>query len=131
MAQNLNVTGIWLPFFMLLYLFLALRVVKVRRKELIGLGTGESKVLLKAVRVHGNFSEYIPLLALAIITLELRGLETWALHLIFATAFLARVLVLQGLTKSSGVSWQRFIGNGLTFLLYLTCSMIHLVISLN
>ena len=44
-----------------LYFFLSLRVIRMRRRERIALGDGENARLERAIRVHANFAEYVPL----------------------------------------------------------------------
>lgn len=126
---NLNATGIWISLFIFLYIFLAYRVIMLRRGSQIGLGTGENKDLLKAVRIHGNYSEYIPLLILAISILEMRGLRTPFIHLMFAAGFLGRLMILQGISKSVGFSYGRFIGNAMTFVVLLIAGIWNLALS--
>ena len=45
----------------LFYIYLSLSVVKVRFGDKISLGTSENRALEKAVRIHGNFAEYVPI----------------------------------------------------------------------
>lgn len=43
-----------------MFVWLALQVVKYRRKHKISLGDGGIDELTRAIRAHGNFSEYVP-----------------------------------------------------------------------
>ncbi len=45
----------------LMCVWLALQVIKHRRKHKVSLGDGGIDELAKAIRAHGNFSEYVPL----------------------------------------------------------------------
>lgn len=45
----------------LMYVWLALQVIKNRRKHKISLGDGGIDELAKAIRAHGNFAEYVPM----------------------------------------------------------------------
>lgn len=62
------VTAMFAGFLAPLYIFLALRVIGVRRSARIALGDGGDTVLARRIRVHANFAEYAPL------TLVLMGL---------------------------------------------------------
>jgi uncharacterized membrane protein YecN with MAPEG domain len=44
-----------------LYIYLSAEVTRLRVKYQVGLGDGKRLDLLKAIRIHGNFSEYAPL----------------------------------------------------------------------
>lgn len=43
------------------YIFLSVRVVRIRRQEKVGIGDGNNVRLRRAIRAHGNFAEYVPL----------------------------------------------------------------------
>ena len=45
------------------------------------MGTGDDPALARAVRAHGNCSEYLPLGLVVLSAMELAGLAPWFLHL--------------------------------------------------
>jgi uncharacterized protein len=99
----------------LLYAVLSLRVMLHRLSSKVGVGTGGDAVLTRKVRVHANFSEYVPLALLMLALLELAGIRA-ALLWTFGIALLAgRVLHAIGLGGSAGYSFGRFCGALLTF----------------
>ncbi len=61
------------PFFAavlaLFYVFLSLKVVRQRLSKGIKLGTGSEQGLEEAMRIHANFSEYVPLALLLMLSL--------------------------------------------------------------
>lgn len=130
MNITLNATGIWLGVFTVFYILLALHVVRMRWVTKTGLGVGEDRRMLKAVRIHGNFSEYIPLMILSIALLEIRGISSQWIHTLFCAAFLGRVLICIGITKTSNFSIPRFSGNNLTFMTLLAAGIWHFILSL-
>ena len=101
----------------LLYVALALRVVLLRKGRGVGIGTGGDAELARAVRVHGNFAEYVPLALLLLALLELAGTPSGLLWAFGLGLLLARVLHALGLARASGYSAGRFGGTLLTFLL--------------
>lgn len=131
MNEALNVSGIWFALFTILYVLLTLHVVRMRWVTKTGLGTGEDRRMLKAVRIHGNFAEYIPLIFIGLVLLELRGVSTTWLHIFYGAAFSGRLLITMGITKTGNFSPYRFVGNNLTFIVLLAAGIWNLVISLS
>lgn len=106
----LPVTSLFAALLTLLYIVLAVRIIRLRWKERVGLGTGESQPLNVAVRVHGNFAEYVPLGLVLMALMELAGATAQFLFFIGGLLFVARIFHAIGLTKSVGVSIYRTIG---------------------
>lgn len=100
----------------LLMLLLAWRVVARRRSAKIGLGTGGDYVLERAIRAHGNFSEYVPLALLMLALLELSGLDAPWIWAFGAMLLIGRLLHAQGLSRKSGTSFGRFYGTLFTWI---------------
>jgi len=100
----------------LMMLFLAARVVLHRRSAQVGIGDGGDKYLLRKIRVHGNFIEYVPMALLLLALLELSGLAAMWLWTLGGGLLLGRTLHAIGLSKRSGISIPRFWGTVLTWL---------------
>jgi uncharacterized membrane protein YecN with MAPEG domain len=107
----------------LILLGLSARVVGLRRKHQVGIGTGAVTALERAVRAQANFTEYVPLALLLIALLELNGLDAWVIHGFGAVLVIGRVLHAQGLNRSAGTSAGRFIGTLLTWLVLLAAGL--------
>lgn len=97
------------------YVVLAFLVIRQRFKLRIGLGDGQQPELVKVVRIHGNFAEYVPFLLLLLLILELQGAALWQLHLVGALTLGGRLCHAVGLLRSSGTSVPRFFGMISTF----------------
>lgn len=109
----------------LLLLALSFQVVGLRRKHQIGLGTGEAPALERAVRVHANFCEYVPIALLLLLVLELSGpLPAWLLHVLGVMLVIGRILHAVGLSRSAGTSSGRFVGTLLTWLMILVAGLL-------
>lgn len=98
-----------------LILALGYWVTRVRHSERVGLGLGESKPLEKAVRIHGNAVENVPLAMLLLLLVEMSGYAPWVIHALGASVVVARLLHISGIMKSRGVSFGRFWGMALTW----------------
>lgn len=117
--EQIAITGLYASLLTLLYFVLAVRIIKLRWRDKVPLGTGESKDLHKAVRIHANFAEYAPLVLVLMLMMELTGASVLMLHSIGGVFFIGRVLHAIGITKTSSTSWMRFCGMVSTFLVML------------
>lgn len=97
------------------YVVLTVMVIRQRFKFRVGLGDGQQPELVKVVRIHGNFAEYVPFLLLLLLILEMQGAALWQLHLVGALTLGGRLCHAVGLLLSSGTSAPRFIGVLSTF----------------
>ncbi|MDZ7790250.1 MAG: MAPEG family protein [Xanthomonadales bacterium] len=115
----------------LVFLALAFRVVSLRRRLKVGLGSGGHEELDRAVRTHANFSEYVPL-ALVLLALVEAGTAApvWTVHLLGLVLLLGRLLHgFLGLNRQSGYSVGRFWGTSMTWLFILVAGVMLLATS--
>lgn len=94
------VTPLYAGLLAIWFFALSYRVV-LQRGHGIGLGDGGDPELLRRIRGHGNFAEYVPLILLMMALLELSKHSTLLLHALGVTLLLARVL--HGLALSFGL----------------------------
>jgi uncharacterized membrane protein YecN with MAPEG domain len=104
------ITALYSGVLALLLLALTLRVVRLRWKFRVGLGDGGDRALARAIRVHANAAEHVPVALLLLLVAELDRASPALLHGCGAGLVLARVLHAQGLGRSAGASWQRTAG---------------------
>ncbi len=73
-----------LPFYaallVLLFVVLSIRTLRLRRGLKIGVGDGGNPQMLRAMRVHSNFAEYVPLALLMVYLVEGRGAHPVFVH---------------------------------------------------
>lgn len=108
----------------LVFLILSARVVMMRGSGGISLGDGGNPVMLRRIRAHANFAEYVPLLLLMIGFLESSGLSAPALHGLGATLLVARLLHGYALSFTTSFKFGRMVGAALTFLLLLVVGVL-------
>ena len=109
----------------LVFLMLSARVVQGRGKGGVSLGDGGQPELLRRIRGHANFAEYVPLQLLLLALLEGNGgLAAWALHALGATLVVSRLL--HGFAMSFTEKWVfgRFYGTVLSFTLLLLLGLL-------
>lgn len=100
----------------LLLIVLAAPVSLYRMRHRIGMGDGGDALLIRRIRVHANFIEYVPMALLSLLLLELAGLPAVWLWGFGSALLLGRVMHAIGLSRSSGKTFGRFYGTGLTWL---------------
>lgn len=75
-----HIAATYAALLVLLFLALTFRALSRRFASRIVLGTGGDRGLERAVRVHANFAEYVPVFLAALIAAELCGAPAVALH---------------------------------------------------
>ena len=115
----LNIIPLYTCLLTVFYIILCFRVIYLRRLLRVGLGHGDQSQLRRAIRVHGNFQEYVPLSLLIILILELNNSDPILLHFLGSTLLLSRIIHAIGLIKHGGSSPGRFFGTGLNYLMLL------------
>lgn len=88
-----HITSLYASLLALIYLFLSVRVVLSRTTHNVSLGTPEEVTeLTKKIRVHGNFSEYIPFWLILMALLEISNWKPLFLHSMWIAFILGRIL---------------------------------------
>ena len=111
----LHITGLYASILGFLIIFLAYRVVNFRKTKRVGIGDNGDKLGMRAIRVHANATEYIPILIILMAIYELNGGAVLVLHIIGIISVFARILHAFGLSGSSGISFGRFYGTAITW----------------
>ncbi|HWT08593.1 MAG TPA: MAPEG family protein [Roseomonas sp.] len=75
-----HIAATYAALLILLFLALTFRALSRRFAAQIVLGTGGDRGLERAVRVHANFAEYVPVFLAALVAAELCGAPAAALH---------------------------------------------------
>ena len=128
--MSIQITAVYASLLAILYIVLSYRVAQRRMRFQVGLGTGQNTELERAVRIHGNFAEYVPFTLLLLAFFEAGGGPAWAVHVAGAGLLVARGLHALGLTQSSGRSPGRFSGVVTTSLIMVALAIGNLVLRL-
>jgi len=108
-------TGLYAALCALIVLALALRVIVLRWSTKTGLGDGGDRGLARAIRVHGNAIEYVPLALILMLVVELGGASHALIHGCGVALVAARIAHAFGLARSAGTSPGRLVGTTVTF----------------
>lgn len=91
-------TAFYAAFLGMAFVFLSVRTLRLRRSLQIPIGDAGNKVMLRAMRAHSNFAEYVPLSLFLIYFVEIQGAHRFLIH------GLCLCLVVGRLTHAFGVS---------------------------
>lgn len=98
-ALYCSLLAIWL-------FILSIRVIGLRGNPafaFIAQGSGDEDLLQRAIRAHGNLTEYAPMMLIVLYLLETSGAESNALHLLGGSFLIGRLMhgICMGFMRSS------------------------------
>jgi uncharacterized membrane protein YecN with MAPEG domain len=105
----------------LLFFYLSLRTIRLRRRLKIGIGSSDNHEMLRGMRVHSNFAEYVPLTLLLIYLVEIQGAASGFVHALGLCLLLGRVLHAYGVSQVREKFVYRVSGMAMTFTTLLLC----------
>ena len=83
----------------LVFVVLSVRTLLLRRRLGIAIGTGEDPELTRAMRVHSNFSEYVPLALILFYFLEVETDADLWIHVLCVSLIVGRLLHAYGVSQ--------------------------------
>lgn len=108
----------------IVFICLTLYVVAGRWEHKIGLGDGGNPDMLKRVRIHGNFAEFVPFALLLLFLTDYAQYSAAVIHSLGIMLVVGRVCHIIALKLSRGFTWVRAVGVVLTLAVILTCSVL-------
>jgi len=113
----------------LLFVVLSVRTLRLRRRLRVAVGDHGNEVLLRAMRVHANFAEYVPLALLLIYFVELSGAGAAWVHAMGTSLLVGRLAHAIGVSRvHEDVRW-RVVGMTLTLVPIVTAALRLLVLA--
>jgi uncharacterized membrane protein YecN with MAPEG domain len=97
----LNVTALYTGILLVMLVVLSLYVVKGRWVNKVGLGDAGNADMLKRMRTHANFVEYVPLALIGMYLLEVTKHSALILHALGIALVVARLLHAYGMNRRS------------------------------
>ena len=107
----------------LIFVVLSLRTIRLRRKLLVGIGTGNNKQLERAIGVHANCAEYMPIALLLIFFMESHTDSATWVHVLAIALLLGRTLHAYGVSQINENIRYRVAGMILTFFSIISASV--------
>jgi uncharacterized protein len=108
------IVGFYAASLALLYLVLTFRTIFLRGKLRVAPGDGKQEPLQRAIRVHANFNEYVPLGLILLFLVASSGSSILLLHGLGVALLLGRLLHALGVSRSPEPLILRQLGMVLT-----------------
>ena len=107
----------------LIFVALSVRTLRLRRRVRIAIGHGDNELLLRAMRVHANFAEYVPLALLLMYFVETTGAGPAQMHALGACLTIGRISHAFGVGQVKEDFRFRVLGMALTFTVLIACAL--------
>ena len=111
----LFITSIIASVLTVIFVRLSFAVIRLRRKNKVGLGNGGHEELERAIRAQGNFAEYVPFGLMLIACLEINGAPWWLVAVPGITLIAGRLIHARGINMPPPDFSQRVLGMKFTF----------------
>ena len=99
----------------LLFIALSVRTIRLRRRLRIAIGDADHIEMRRAMRVHANFAEYVPLSLLLIYFTEVSGAPVALVHVLGLCLLTGRLAHAYGVSQSEEDFRFRVFGMVMTF----------------
>ncbi len=106
----LIVTSLITSVLTLIFVRLSFAVIKLRRANRVGLGSGGNEELERAIRAQGNFAEYVPFGLILIACLELNAAPWWLACIPGITLIVGRLIHAIGINEPPPHFRRRVLG---------------------
>ena len=103
----MKITALYAALLAVLFLVLTVRTLNYRRTQQVEIGDGGDKHLLRRIRVHGNFAEYVPFALILIGLAEALGLAASAVHGLGLLLLAGRAVHAYGLSQNPHILAMR------------------------
>jgi uncharacterized protein len=94
-----TIVPVYAAIFAIMLIALSLRVAKTRGDVRIAIGDGGNVLLRRAIRVQGNFTEYVPMALILFTFVEMQGWPRWLVHGLCLVLLAARALHAYGIAQ--------------------------------
>lgn len=108
----------------LVFAGLSVRTLRLRRTLKVAVGDGGNARMLRAMRVHSNFAEYVPLCLLLIYFCELQLSPAWQLHGLGAGLLAGRLVHAYGVSQEREDFRLRVFGMAMTLATLIASSLL-------
>ena len=119
----MSIVPLYAAILALLFVALSIRTVQMRRRFRIAIGDAGNHALLRAMRVHSNFAEYVPFCLLLILFVEMSGANVLLVHALAWCLIVGRASHAFGVSQTRENYRFRIFGMVMTFATLVTASL--------
>ncbi len=116
------ITPIYAALLGLILLVLSVQTIRLRRRFQVAVGAGGEPLLERAMRVHANFCEYVPIAVVLLFFFERLVGAGWWVHVLGVFLVTGRILHAYGVRRVDEDLRLRITGMSLTFVVLLATS---------
>ena len=106
----IQAAAIYVALHLVVLLYLALRVIAFRRKNMISLGDNSEFVLTQRIRTHGNFVETASFALIGLLAVAMLGANVMLIHVFGLGLLVGRLLHAHGMSQKNAFALSRPIG---------------------
>ena len=110
----MHITPLYAALLALLFVGLSVRTLRMRRRLQIAIGDAHNPAMLRAMRAHANFAEYVPLSLVLLFFVETTSASSYFVHALGASALVGRVIHAYGVSQLKENFGFRVTGMALT-----------------
>lgn len=111
----------------LIYIFLAIRVSRMRGTARAMIGSGGDPRLERAIRAHGNYGEYVPFALLLLGFLEMQRNSSYLLHALCLLLLAGRLIHAYGISQTNEKMPLRITGTLMTQAVFIIAAVILII----
>ena len=108
--MSVAVTGLYAGILGIVFFVLSMRVISNRVRARVNLLDGGDEALTRAMRVHGNFAEYVPFALLLMALAEIQGGPGLFMHVLGTVLIVCRLCHAYAITATTGQNPTRQVG---------------------
>lgn len=113
-SVNIQIVPFYAALLALIFVGLSVRTLRMRRKLRVAVGDAGNEVMLRAMRAHSNFAEYVPIGLILFFLVEAGGASSWLVHGLGICLLAGRVVHAFGLSRVPEPAGWRTVGMALT-----------------
>lgn len=119
----MNITILYASLLAILFVFLSVRTIRLRRILKIAVGDASNTKMLRAMRVHSNFAEYVPLAIVLIYFAESKSAYPAFVHFLGIGLLIGRSYHAFGVSQEKENFKFRIAGMAMTFTVIISSAL--------
>ena len=127
-GPTVYVTPLYAAVIALLFVLLSVRTLRLRHRFQVAIGPGDEPLLARAMRVHANFAEYVPIALLLMLFVEMGTRNATLVHALGVLLLAGRSLHAYGVSQVKENFRFRVTGMALTFTVIIAAALILLAV---
>jgi len=113
--MSTHIVALYASLLAVAFVGLSIRTLRMRRTLKIAIGDAGNPAMLRAMRVHSNFAEYVPLSLLLVFFVEAGGAPGWVVHALGLCLLAGRCSHAYGVSQVKEDYRFRVFGMAMTF----------------